>query len=1307
MAAKSVACPHDGCANKYASEASLRRHIKNKHATDEEGDETSHSCPHCHRPFSTARGLSVHIGKSHRQAPPEPTRPPPAPAPADPGLDPDPGPTVTPPSRDDEDREEPDDDPVEIADLSCPHCAQALPSAHGLANHLRACKDHRVPAPGAPRSGPPSSRYWTAVEHHRYVEAMARFADHPDLLARAAAHIGTRTYKQVDSHRTKVIAAEREGRPVRTLDPTMDWRMRPYCASTTARWLAEQGRSPVAPRSPCPEPHAPPPAAALLYIPATPPAPTPRAPVAPPKLAPPAESTVPATPDGNPEAPAPPFSAPGPPTPKALPPPPPSRRNLRPHLVPKDAWQGVADAVAPAASRLLRTPLAHLSTEQWATFEAALAGLEATLHHAARSAEAVPTRCASRAREDAERQLREARKTREIFGKAAALYAAGKDPTATIERIPPEVRLHLPTPGSAEWPARAAAARRVIRRAVARADRLRKRMGILDSDRDLQRLFNANQKKAVRQILAPSTKAPRCQLDPAAVEEAYIQTLAKPPPIDPSPPWKNSVQWPRPPTAADDGGSPFSVAEVRAQLRRLPNGSAPGIDGIPYEAYKRTKLDATLAHVFEVVRLNARLPARWDVARTVLLYKKGDPNDTGNWRPISLQVTIYKIFTAALSKRLISWAGKHNTFSASQKGFLPAEGCHEHAFVLRSVLDDARRHKQNVYLAWYDLRNAFGSVSHDLIAWCAAMLGLPRYLRDAIGAIYRHSALFVQVGDQETTGVIPMRCGVKQGCPLSPLLFNLCVEPALRCLRRTTGYKFYGTSITVEGQAYADDLLTAAPSAYHAARQVATIEEWANWAGVSFVVQALSLDAPAGKCAALAINFEGGLMHSIDPALKVQGAAIPAMSRNNVYRYLGVHVGLTDALGQANELLEKASRDARTICASGLEPWQKVVAIKTFILSRLPFFFHNGKIQRGRCQQFDRELRENLRAALRLPVCTTNAFFHSRVASGGLGILPIAEEQQVYLAAHVFKLLTSPDLSIRAIARHQLAEVTHARHTTPVQDGEASPFFGWLMRGQEVASTTPSGDVSSIWFAAAGAYSRMGWSVRDALHPTLTVGPGVQFEGRFQRANVIPALRASAFSRHAVEWSALRTQGRAAAYQHAVHPATHHWVHNSAGLTTKEYRFAIKCRLGLLPTRAAPHHRNGPTACRACSYARETANHVLGHCPATKAEVIARHNRICRALAQAAEASWTSVLEDVPIPGVDSPLRPDIYCSRPGQCAIIEVAVSYEDAFNASMEGRAKQKTDKYAGLAATVEEQLRLQTRHAAFVVGFSGVPR
>jgi hypothetical protein len=104
------------------------------------------------------------------------------------------------------------------------------------------------------------------------------------------------------------------------------------------------------------------------------------------------------------------------------------------------------------------------------TFEADLATLEAALHGAIRAAEVAPTCRVSQHRADAERQLHDARKVRVLLAKAVAVHAAGWDPSDVLERIPPEVRLHLPTPGSPEWPSKAMVTRWVACRVVARAD---------------------------------------------------------------------------------------------------------------------------------------------------------------------------------------------------------------------------------------------------------------------------------------------------------------------------------------------------------------------------------------------------------------------------------------------------------------------------------------------------------------------------------------------------------------------------------------------------------------------------------------------------------------------------------------------------------------------------------------------------------------------------------------------------------------------------------------------------------------------
>jgi len=88
-----------------------------------------------------------------------------------------------------------------------------------------------------------------------------------------------------------------------------------------------------------------------------------------------------------------------------------------------------------------------------------------------------------------------------------------------------------------------------------------------------------------------------------------------------------------------------------------------------------------------------------------------------NWCPISLQNTIYKMYAAVLSRRLAGWAIGYRTLSLCQKRYLPMEGSQEHAFLLESVFTGVKKRCRNVRVLWLDLKNAFGSVSHQLIWW--------------------------------------------------------------------------------------------------------------------------------------------------------------------------------------------------------------------------------------------------------------------------------------------------------------------------------------------------------------------------------------------------------------------------------------------------------------------------------------------------------------------------------------------------------------------------------------------------------------
>ena len=96
-------------------------------------------------------------------------------------------------------------------------------------------------------------------------------------------------------------------------------------------------------------------------------------------------------------------------------------------------------------------------------------------------------------------------------------------------------------------------------------------------------------------------------------------------------------------------------------LAQLPNGKAPGPDGLAYETLKWLAPPAkhaifTLLHT---VYADASIPAQLKVSKIWLLFKKGSPTSLANYRPISLANAIAKLFTACVSQLMAEYADKH------------------------------------------------------------------------------------------------------------------------------------------------------------------------------------------------------------------------------------------------------------------------------------------------------------------------------------------------------------------------------------------------------------------------------------------------------------------------------------------------------------------------------------------------------------------------------------------------------------------------------------------------------------------------
>ena len=118
-----------------------------------------------------------------------------------------------------------------------------------------------------------------------------------------------------------------------------------------------------------------------------------------------------------------------------------------------------------------------------------------------------------------------------------------------------------------------------------------------------------------------------------------------------------------------------------------------------------------------------------------------------------------------------------SAFSAAQKGFLAFDGCVEHNFLLQALLTDSRRSKRDLMLAWLDLRDAFGSVPHELLMLMMRRLGLSGGIIETVRDIYDHSSVAIN-----RSILLHVTYTPRPRCPLSPILFNIALEGLLRHL---------------------------------------------------------------------------------------------------------------------------------------------------------------------------------------------------------------------------------------------------------------------------------------------------------------------------------------------------------------------------------------------------------------------------------------------------------------------------------------------------------------------------------------------
>ena len=190
------------------------------------------------------------------------------------------------------------------------------------------------------------------------------------------------------------------------------------------------------------------------------------------------------------------------------------------------------------------------------------------------------------------------------------------------------------------------------------------------------------------------------------------------------------------------------------------------------------------------------------------IFKSGNKNDPNNYRGICLSSSILKLITSLIYQRLVIKVDELNLISKNQIGFRTKSRTSDHLLTIKNIAKKCVTIGQKkLYLCFIDFENAFDSIWHGGLFHKLHDLGLNGKLLDLIENIYVKTKCAVKHGGK-LTQFFNFSKGVRQGCPLSPLLFNVYINEIFQIIDLNTK-----THITLNGidnvnaLMYADDLV--------------------------------------------------------------------------------------------------------------------------------------------------------------------------------------------------------------------------------------------------------------------------------------------------------------------------------------------------------------------------------------------------------------------------------------------------------------------------------------------------------------------
>lgn len=349
---------------------------------------------------------------------------------------------------------------------------------------------------------------------------------------------------------------------------------------------------------------------------------------------------------------------------------------------------------------------------------------------------------------------------------------------------------------------------------------------------------------------------------------------------------------------------------------------------------------------------NAHVPECWEAASVVSIPKKGgDATSVDSQRGISLiAVTLKLLCTIVISRINLALEGS-NRLCQEQAGFRSREECLGQSVALYEILHRRKVAGKATYMCFIDFRKAYDTVPHEALFYKLKRIGVRGAALAFIKALYAKSKISVRGAFGESPLVDLLR-GLRQGCPMSPILFDVFINDILSGTARW-GVRVPGLAgIRIPGLLFADDLILLAESKEDLHSLMGAVEAWANKWEMSF---------GAAKCGVMVVG--GPDLEAREEMWTLQGQEVKVVEE---YTYLG-NVFRRD-LSVAAMAAERAKRGAKALAAvqpflrSQSIPLQfRLMVLKAIVMPSFTYGAEIWGMNETLCMPAQRTLNQGLR----------------------------------------------------------------------------------------------------------------------------------------------------------------------------------------------------------------------------------------------------------------------------------------------------------------------------------------------------------